>query len=254
MSLAVARGSGTAVAQLGAVARQTGTPVSLHGTGGGWLVAGDGADPARLASVVRASLDRKVCNTLNVAVVLRRHAAAHAGVILAALAAAAEERARHPRLHVVGDARSLVPTAWHGTRVSITRSEGIRVEPMVDELDPAELGLEWEWEQDPELTLAVVDDLAEAVELFNRHSPRLVASLISDDAEEQAEFWATIDAPFVGDGFTRWVDGQFALGTPELGLSNWQDGRLFGRSGVLSGDGVHTVRLRAAQHDPTLHR
>ncbi|MDQ3544124.1 MAG: aldehyde dehydrogenase family protein, partial [Actinomycetota bacterium] len=34
VSLAVARGSGAAVAQLGAVARQSGIPVSLHGTGG----------------------------------------------------------------------------------------------------------------------------------------------------------------------------------------------------------------------------
>ncbi|MCU1364369.1 MAG: Glutamate-5-semialdehyde dehydrogenase, partial [Ilumatobacteraceae bacterium] len=36
LALAVARGSGEAVAQLGAVARQAGTPVSLHGTGGAW--------------------------------------------------------------------------------------------------------------------------------------------------------------------------------------------------------------------------
>src|SRR4051812_21055999 len=47
LSLAVARGSGTAVAQLGAVARQAGTPVSLHGTGGGWLVAAPDADAER---------------------------------------------------------------------------------------------------------------------------------------------------------------------------------------------------------------
>src|SRR6202008_1053844 len=39
LALAVARGSGGAVAQLGAVARQAGVAVSLHGTGGAWLVA-----------------------------------------------------------------------------------------------------------------------------------------------------------------------------------------------------------------------
>ncbi len=44
LALAVARGSGQAVAQLGAVARQAGTPVSAHGTGGAWLVAGVAAD------------------------------------------------------------------------------------------------------------------------------------------------------------------------------------------------------------------
>ena len=62
------------------------------------------------------------------------------------------------------------------------------------------------------------------------------------------------DAPFVGDAFTRWVDGQYALGAPELGLSNWEGGRLLGRAGVLSGDSVHTVRLVARFDDPTIRR
>ncbi|MEP6299097.1 MAG: aldehyde dehydrogenase family protein, partial [Ilumatobacter sp.] len=43
LALAVARGSGRAVAQLGAVASQAGIPVSLHGTGGAWMVAGEHA-------------------------------------------------------------------------------------------------------------------------------------------------------------------------------------------------------------------
>jgi glutamate-5-semialdehyde dehydrogenase len=68
--------------------------------------------------------------------------------------------------------------------------------------------------------------------------------LLSEQAEEHAHFFARIEAPFVGDGFTRWVDGQFALRKPELGLSNWQHGRLFGRGGILSGDTVYTVRTR----------
>jgi glutamate-5-semialdehyde dehydrogenase len=90
--------------------------------------------------------------------------------------------------------------------------------------------------------------------VFNTRSPRLVASLISHDDREHDRFWATIDAPFVGNGFTRWVDGQFALGRPELGLSNWQNGRLFGRGAVLSGDSVFTIRTRVVQSDPDLHR
>ena len=53
---------------------------------------------------------------------------------------------------------------------------------------------------------------------------------------------------------TRWVDGQYALGKPELGLSNWQFGRLFGRGGVLSGDSVFTVRTRVTQTDAAVHR
>src|SRR5262249_58630784 len=66
LGLAVARGSGPAVAQLGAIARQAGTPVSLHGTGGAWLVADETADAERFYGAVFHSLDRKVCNTLNV--------------------------------------------------------------------------------------------------------------------------------------------------------------------------------------------
>ncbi len=41
------------------------------------------------------------------------------------------------------------------------------------------LGHEWEWEDSPEFWLVEVDSLAEAVDLFNRYSPRFSASLIS---------------------------------------------------------------------------
>jgi glutamate-5-semialdehyde dehydrogenase len=78
--------------------------------------------------------------------------------------------------------------------------------------------------------------------------------MVSDDASEHEAFWRSVDTPFVGNGFTRWVDGQFALGTPELGLSNWEHGRLFSRGGVLSGDSVFTVRTRVVQDDPDIHR
>ena len=47
-----------------------------------------------------------------------------------------------------------------------------------------------------------------------RRSPKLVASLVSDDAGEHDRFWKRVDTPFVGNGFTRWVDGQYALGSP----------------------------------------
>lgn len=100
----------------------------------------------------------------------------------------------------------------------------------------------------------MVDSVEEATVLFNQQSPRFVASLIADNAEEKEAFWQAIDAPFVGDGFTRWVDGQYALDKPELGLSNWQFGRLFARGGVLSGDSVFTVRTKVTQTDPDVHR
>jgi glutamate-5-semialdehyde dehydrogenase len=71
-----------------------------------------------------------------------------------------------------------------------------------------------------------------------------VGSLISEDESEHERFYATLNAPFIGNDITRWVDGQFALNKPELGLSNWENGRLFGRGSILSGDSVFTVRTR----------
>ena len=91
----------------------------------------------------------------------------------------------------------------------------------------------------------LVEDLDHFSQLFNTHSPQFVASLLSPDREEQARFFSAVNAPFVGDDHTRWVDGQVALSRPELGLSNWQHGRLLARGGVLSGDGIYTIRTRA---------
>ena len=64
LGLAVARGSGAAVSQLGSVARQAGTAVSLHGAGGAWIVASEAAAADTVASAVFLLLDRIVCNTL----------------------------------------------------------------------------------------------------------------------------------------------------------------------------------------------
>ena len=223
LSLAVARGSGQAVAQLGAVARQHGVPASLHGTGGAWLVAADSAPVDRFTAAVRHSLDRKVCNTLNVCCIVRS------------------------REH------DLVPAF----RAAVHEAAAARhVEPIIHDLPADDLCLahEWEWDTVPEVGLLIVDDVAQAIVQFNRFSPHFVASLISADEAEHDRFYRAVEAPFVGDGFTRWVDGQFALLQPELGLSNWQAGRLFARGGVLSGDSVYTVRLRASVADPNLHR
>ena len=254
LALAVARGSGPAVAQLGAVARRAGTPVSAHGTGGAWIVAGVGADPTRFAASVTNSLDRKVCNTLNVCCIPVDRAADLVPVYLTAVDEAASRLETSARLHVDAAAESYVPAERFASKVSIRRADGDRIEPAATILDRSELGTEWEWEGSPEVALVVTESVAEAVVLHNVHSPRFIASLISDDPGERDRFYAGVDAPFVGDGFTRWVDGQFALDTPELGLSNWQSGRLLGRGGVLSGDSIYTVRHRATIVDPTLRR
>jgi glutamate-5-semialdehyde dehydrogenase len=254
LGLAVARGSGPAVAQLGSIAQQSGIPVSLHGTGGAWIVADATADADRFRAAVFHSLDRKVCNTANVVCLVASRAADLVPVFLDAL----EERGRRLghgyRLHVAAGSEAHVPRALFETKTRVLRAAGEFEEPLASTVAAEVLGHEWEWEGTPEITLWVCPDTDAAIAAFNAQSPRLAASLISTDPAAHAHFFDAIDAPFVGDGFTRWVDGQYALRRPELGLSNWQHGRLFARSGILTGDGVYTIRLRMTQSDPDLHR
>ena len=254
LSLAVARGSGPAVAQLGAVARAAGIPVSLHGTGGAWLVAAGDADAERFSLAVEHSLDRKVCNTLNVCCVVRERAAELVPAFLDAVTAAGRARNADGRVHATDAALEYVPADVRERRVEVVRADGRHHEPFVSGEAVSALGHEWEWEGSPEVTLHVVDSVDEAVRLCNEHSPHFVAALISESPDAHDAFFATVDAPFVGDGMTRWVDGQYALDTPELGLSNWEGGRMLGRGAILSGDAVYTVRYRASITDPNLHR
>lgn len=253
LALAVARGSGAAVAQLGSVARQAGIPVSLHGTGGAWIVAGSDADASRFGAVVENSLDRKVCNTLNTCCIVADRADDLIPIFLKALTAAGSARDTHTKLHVIAEQADNIPDEWKQV-VTIDRAEGGVDESQTSTLDWSDLGHEWEWENSPEVTLAIVESVDQAVELFNTLSPRFAASLVSESDQAQTSFFNRVDAPFVGDGFTRWVDGQYALNRPELGLANWEFGRLFGRGGVLSGDTVYTVRSRVTQTDPGLRR
>ncbi len=239
LALAVARGSGAAVDQLGAVARQAGVPVSLHGTGGAWLIADVSADAARFAAAVANSLDRKVCNTLNVCLIVRERAAELAPLFFAELERAGRVRGHGARVHLAAGDEAWRPSHWSGEHVALADEE---------------LGREWEWEDTPEASFKIVGDLGEAIDLFNRFSPRLAASLIAEDPAAQDRFHDQIDAPFIGDGFTRWVDGQYAFGRPELGLANWQAGRLFARGAALTGDGVFTLKARMRQHNIDLRR
>jgi glutamate-5-semialdehyde dehydrogenase len=111
LGLAVARGSGAAVAQLGAVARQHGVPVSLHGTGGAWMMVAHDASPEVLEQAVLHSLDRKVCNTLNVCCVEAAAAERLVPVVVAAARRAAAVRGASPVLHATASALALVPGA-----------------------------------------------------------------------------------------------------------------------------------------------
>lgn len=239
LALAVARGSGSAVRQLGAVARQSGVPVSLHGTGGAWMLVGPGFDHRWLVASIRNSLDRKVCNTLNVICIER-------AALEGALDAVAEA------LDLLGEPAPLVHVA-KAHQAAVAAGGRLVVDPTLG-IDIEQLGSEWEWDERPELSLVVAEDLDAAIDLFNRWSPRFIASVITGDPDARSRAFERLDAPFLGDGFTRWVDGQYALGVPELGLSNWEGGRLLGRGAVLTGQSVHTVRLIASIDDPDLRR
>ena len=214
--LAVARGSGRTVALLGAIAKQHGIPASLHGTGGAWTFVEHSASPELVRNAVRFSLDRKVCNTLNV-LVLERAAVDRLGPVI------------EQTLRELGAQVAVVPGSEGIVSAARTIAE-------------AELGREWEWDTIPELSFVVARDFSEAVALINRYSPKFVASILSERAGAFESFYAAVEAPYVSNAFTRWVDGQWAWHRPELGLTNWETGRLLGRSGFLSGDDLTSVR------------
>lgn len=215
------------------------------------MIAGLGADAGRLSSVVETSLDRKVCNTANVVCVPRSRAGELVPVVLCAADRAASVRGLRARVHAVDDA---LEHCGEPDMIEVRRAGSTTEEPQVTAGDRKRLSHEFEWEENPEFHLVLVDSVEEACALFDDQSPQFIVSCVSEDQSEIEKVWASCNAPFFGDGFTRWVDGQFALLRPELGLSNWQTGRLFARSGILSGDSAYTLRLRMSQEDVTLRR
>lgn len=216
--LAVARGSGPTVALLGSIAEQHGIPASLHGTGGAWVYVDATATPVAVANAIRASLDRKVCNTLNT-LVLDTAAVGELGPVVAEALASLDAV-----VHVA---------AGSGGIVAATGRDAIPVDALAEE---------YEWEGRPEVAFVTADGLEAAADLVNAHSPHFVASILTSTPGAFDSFYDAVDAPYVGSGFTRWVDGQWAWHRPELGLTNWERGRLLGRSGILAGDDIVTVR------------
>ncbi len=254
LALAVARGTGRSVDLLGSIAREAGNAVSLHGTGGGWIIADAASDAEKFQLAVYNSVDRKVCNTVNTICIPRSRANDLIPRMLSALTSRGQTLGYGYRIHVAEGSRDIIPAELFITETDVLRATGIVREQVATALPADDLGREWEWEQTPEVTVVAIEDMDEGVRLFNDQSSLLVASLISEDAAAQARFLRSINAPFIGNGFTRWVDGQYALCRPELGLSNWQNGRILARSAVLTGDGVFTVKLRVRQSNPDVHR
>ena len=245
LALAVARGSGPAVDQLGDLAQSVGTPVSRHGTGGAWIISSDTTLPQNFTNIVVRSLDRKVCNTLNTCCIPASKAELLIPALISGLETAAKNRGQsNYKIHIEESGQKYLPNDLFNETVSIVRPNGVVNEKCAELIELSDIGNEWEWEDNPEITLIIVESVNHAIELFNTYSPRLVASLVTKDDAEAEHFYETIQSPFVGDNHTRWGDGQFALSKPELGLSNWANGRLFSRGGILTGDSVYTVRTR----------
>ena len=204
----------------------------------------------RLLATLKHSLDRKVCNTANVVAVSRAQAPERLPTILRAVSEAAARRNADGIVHLISgdDTQELDVDAVK--RIASQTDERLRVMPASVE----DLQTEWEWENDPEITVLIVEGFEQAVSAFNEASPRLVASIISEDPRDHEYGWNHLSCPFVGDGFSRWVDGQFAFRRPELGLSNWESGVPLGRGAILSGSDIHSVRYRVRQRDQDLHR
>ena len=98
------------------------------------------------------------------------------------------------KLHVVEGGEAHVPEAFFSETVSVTRAEGSVQEKRAERLAEDMLSHEWEWEGTPEVTLRIVDDVDEAIDLFNRYSPQFIASLVTRDADERERFDRLVNA------------------------------------------------------------
>jgi len=254
LGLAVARGSGKTVQMLGEIAKQNGIETSLHGTGGAWMIIDEQVDLKKLSFCIFNSLDRKVCNTLNTICILKKNAEKIVPKIIETLKKKSLDFGYNFKIHATKKAKPFLSSEILNVKVKIFTKEGVKEDFLFSEISNSDLGIEWEWEKTPEITLHIIDNLEEGIKLFNQQSSKFVVSLISENKKNQEIFFNLINSPFVGDGFTRWVDGQYLFKTPELGLSNWEYGRLFGRAGVLSGGDIFSVKVKMRQGDINLKR
>src|SRR5205823_4699699 len=138
----------------------------------------------------------KVCNTLNVCCIHRARAGDLVAVFLDALRRAGERRGHGVKLHVTAGDETHIPAPWREARTRVRRADGDHDEAMVEILAEGDLGREWEWEETPEVSLKIVDDLDQAADLFNTYSPRFIACVITGDADARERFFARADAAF----------------------------------------------------------
>jgi glutamate-5-semialdehyde dehydrogenase len=183
--LVILRGSGQTTRTLAAEAARHGVRTLAHADGGGVLYADRAADPAMVARLVTASLDRLgVCNRLNLLLVC-------SDVWDEMLPAAAAA------MRALGVAPSLPP-------------------------HDHPLGHEWALDAGREATVTVARAAgpAEAAEVANAHTSGLAAAIVTEDPAAAREFLTA----YRGTGAfwnasTRLLDGFELRGVPETGIN-----------------------------------
>ncbi len=198
--LVILRGSGETTASLARLAAENGVRTLAHAEGGGVLYVHAAASRERTLALTKGSLDRLgVCNRLNLLLVDRG------------------------ALELLPDLLALIASSGVEVRGTPRAVETAEV-PLLD------VRLGHEWASDPErvatVTLDVVADLEEAVNLANEETSGLAAGIVTDDsaAAERfldgyrgtAAFWHAT---------TRFTDGFELTGAPETGINvDWAPG------------------------------
>ncbi len=88
------------------------------------------ADVQRFESAVRNSLDRKVCNTLNVCCIPKTRVDDLVPAFLDVLEDLGRELGHGCKLHVVDGDPRVVPSEWLDAEINIRRTDGHRREPV----------------------------------------------------------------------------------------------------------------------------
>jgi glutamate-5-semialdehyde dehydrogenase len=195
ISLVILRGSGETTAALARLAAENGVRTLAHAEGGGVLYVHESASREKALALADASLDRLgVCNRLNLALVDRR-------------------------------AADVVPAL-----LELFAAKGLEVRGTVEGVEPLDRPLGHEWASDPErvttVSIALVDDLDEAVRVANGQTSGLAAGIVAEDEDEANRFL---------DGYrgtvafwhatTRFTDGFELTGAPETGINvDWAPG------------------------------
>ena len=193
--LVILRGSGETTAALARLAAEHGVRTLAHAEGGGVLYVHNSASPETALALAEASLDRLgVCNRLNLLLIDR-------------------------------EAAELVPRL-----LDVFEEKGLEVRGSVEGALPLDRPLGHEWANDAErvatVTVAVVEDLDEAVRIANEETSGLAAGIVAEDEAAAhrfldryrgtAAFWHAT---------TRFTDGFELTGAPETGINvDWTPG------------------------------